>query len=124
MKIYKSYYIVRRKNTSKIFFNIIISFFNKKFTIVLLEIPSLSNKFFITNDTCIVIIIIYCSFLLSKFFCFHCYEFFFFVSLPSKNLSKFLPTIFCTHVYQGVCKIRLEQFLIFCVFNFACSFFI
>ena len=123
MKIYKSYYIVKRKNTSKIFLISSLVFSTKKSTIVLLEIPSLSNKFFITNDTCIVIIIIYCFFLLSKFFCFHCYEFFF-VSLPPKNLSKFLPTIFCTHVYQGVCKIRLEQFLIFCGFNFACSFFI
>ena len=68
MKIYKSYYIVRRKNTYKFVFYIIISFFSKKITIVLSEIPSISNKSFITNDTCIVIIIIYCFLFTIKIF--------------------------------------------------------
>ena len=96
MKIYKSYYIVRGKNTNKIFFYIIISFFGKKIAIVLLEIPSISNKFFITNETYIVFIIIY--------FFFFCFLFvamifffvfvFVFVSLPSK---KFIQ-VFADHI--------------------------
>ena len=75
MKIYKSYYIARRKNTNKNFF--IIFFFYYQ-----------------------------------NFLCFCCYEknFFFLFLYHQKNLSKFLPTIFCTHVYQDVCEIRLEQF--------------
>ena len=124
MKIYKSYYIVRGKNTNKIFFYIIISFFGKKIAIVLLEIPSISNKFFITNETYIVFIIIF-----FFFFCFLFVAMIFFLFLflflflyHQKNLFKFLLTIFCTHVYQGVCEIRLEQFFNFFVFNFACSF--
>ena len=92
MKIYKSYYIVRGKNTNKIFFYIIISFFGKKIAIVLLEIPSIANKFFITNETYIVFIIIYFFFFL---FSFCCYDFFFvFVSLPSK---KFIQ-VFADHI--------------------------
>ena len=123
MKIYKSYYIVRRKNTSKIFLISSLVFSTKKFTIVLLEIPSLSNKFFITNDTCIVIIIIYCFFLLSKFFCFHCYEFFFCFSTTKKFIQ-----VFANHILHPCLPRSLQDqigaVLIFCGFNFACSFFI
>ena len=75
MKIYKSYYIARRKNTNKNFFIILFFYYQ-------------------------------------NFLCFCCYEkkIFFLFLYHQKNLSKFLPTIFCTHVYQDVCEIRLEQF--------------
>ena len=45
MKIYKFYYTGRGKNTNKNFFTSSLVFSAKKFTIILLEIPSISNKF-------------------------------------------------------------------------------
>ena len=51
MKTYKSYYVVRRKNTSKfIFFMSSLVFSTKNFTIVLLEIPAISIKIQLYND--------------------------------------------------------------------------
>ena len=112
MKIYKSYCIVRRK----IFFYIITSFFNKKFSFFLLEIPSILNKFFITNDTCIVILIIYCFFLLAKNFLFSWLsKIFFVVSLPSK---KFIQ-VFANHILCP-CLPRSLRYQIGVVFKFFC----
>ena len=65
MKIYKSYYIVRRKNTNHFFISSLV-FSAKQFTSVLLEIPSILNKFFIASDTCIVVIIT-CFFTIKNF---------------------------------------------------------
>ena len=85
MKIYKSYYIARRKNTNIIFFIIIIFFTIKTFYVFVA---------------------------MKKIFLFLYYQ---------KNLSKFLATIFCTHVYQDVCEIRLEQLFLNLFVPFSCK---
>ena len=94
MKIYKLYYIVGRKNTNHFFISSLV-FSAKQFTSVLLETASILNNFFITSDTCIVIIITYCFFTI-KHFLFSLPWKFLFGSLPSKNL--FFNKNFTNHI--------------------------
>ena len=110
MKIYKSYCIVRS------FFISSLVFSTKIFHFFLLEIPSISNKFFITNDTCIAILIIYCFFLLAKNFLFSWLsKIIFVVSLPSK---KFIQ-VFANHILCP-CLPRSLRYQIGVVFKFFC----
>ena len=111
MKIYKSYYIVRGKNTNKIFFDIIISFFGKKIAIVLLEIPSISNKFFITNETYIVFIIIYFFFFFFLFFSLFFFFFFVFFFFYKLNLFFFFNYLFFFFCFLFVAMIFFFVFV-------------
>ena len=107
MKIYKSYYTGRGKNTNKFFFTSSLVFSAKKFTIVLLETPSISNKFVLQM---ILVLLLYLLFFFTiKFVVFVAMNFFFvfllskicFVSLPSKQF--FFVSLPSKKIYPSSC---------------------
>ena len=107
MKIYKSYYTGRGKDTNKFFFTSSLVFSAKKLTIALLETPSISNKFVLQM---ILVLLLYLLFFFTiKFVVFVAMNFFFvflpskicFVSLPSKQ--NFFVSLPSKKIYPSSC---------------------
>ena len=131
MKIYKSYYTGRGKNTNKIFLKSSLVFSAKKFTIVLIEIPSISNKFVLQM---ILVLLLYLLFfllsnllflLLSIFFLFFYHQIFVLFLYHQKKFFLFLYyqkrfiQVLADHILC-ICLTRSLQDQIGAVFYFFC----